>query len=80
MLKEISYDLIGHKHDQSIKEMQLAEDVKLFAILFGFPPINSISPRTNNYNDDPPITHRHNIWLRKYYLRKFKERMNQLCH
>lgn len=77
MLKEISYDLIGRKHDQSIKEMQLAEDAKVFAILFGFPPSNTISPRTY---DDTPITHRHNVWLRKYYLRKFKERMNQLCH
>lgn len=79
-MNQYTYDLTCHERDKAIKEIQLVEDAKLFAILFGFPPSNSINSRPNNYNDDPPITHRHNIWLRKYYLRKFKERMNQLCH
>ena len=68
---QIEYDIRAQLQSACVKEMQLQEDVKIFAILLGFPPSNSISPRT--FWTPPQPKPRHNIWLRQHYLKKFKQ-------
>lgn len=68
---QYQYDIRAQLQSACLKDMQLQEDAKIFAILRGFPFSNTIS--VGHWGPPPQPKPRHNIWLRQHYLKKFKQ-------